>query len=377
MRGGGATTAAQHQKAERLRRLLRQRDLISVEAARLAGELNADGFAQASGCETMIDWIRHECHQSWSQARDLVAVGDQIDNLCNSLAVLEERAIGFGHVALIAQTCDKVGGGLSAEDRLVEVARGVSVSRFRYFCEQARHAEDPRGAAREQRDQHEQRQLVINTREDGMVTLGGIFDPAGGALVKAALQPLSRRLGREDDRSHEQRPADGLVELVSSRTHTYVHISATLGTLLQVEPAAPADLWGHLVPKETLRRLSCGGSVDRLLFNSESVLIDAGRERRVVSPRQRRVLEQRDRHCRWPGCSKRASWCEAHHVVHWASGGATDMDNLVLLCWFHHRLVHEGSWQLLLQADGSLQPVRPPLDFAAPVRGPDPDHRRW
>jgi predicted restriction endonuclease len=70
--------------------------------------------------------------------------------------------------------------------------------------------------------------------------------------------------------------------------------------------------------------------------------LDVGRRTPVVSPAIRRAVIVRDAHCRFPGCDRPQSWCDAHHAVHWADGGPTSLQNLVLLCRAHHRLVHQG-----------------------------------
>jgi hypothetical protein len=74
--------------------------------------------------------------------------------------------------------------------------------------------------------------------------------------------------------------------------------------------------------------------------------LEVGRATRVVSPAQRTALTVRDGGCRFPGCDRPPGWCEAHHLRHWLHGGATDLDNLVLLCWTQHRAVHEGGQRL-------------------------------
>jgi hypothetical protein len=79
-----------------------------------------------------------------------------------------------------------------------------------------------------------------------------------------------------------------------------------------------------------------------------------GSVRDVPSPAQRRALARRDRHCRFPGCERPVRWTDAHHIVHWTRGGPTDLDNLVLLCRRHHRMCHEGGWELRRDADGSI-----------------------
>jgi hypothetical protein len=89
-----------------------------------------------------------------------------------------------------------------------------------------------------------------------------------------------------------------------------------------------------------------------------------------VSPGQHRALVVRDQHCRFPGCTRPGSWCEAHHVVHWVDGGLTKLGNLVLLCTRHHWKVHEGGWHLFLREGGQIEVLRPTLDFHGPPRAP-------
>ena len=99
-------------------------------------------------------------------------------------------------------------------------------------------------------------------------------------------------------------------------------------------------------------------------------MIDVGRSKRIVAGPLRKALELRDRNCRWPGCERQASLCDGHHLVHWMHGGATDLDNCVLLCKRHHRMVHEGHWRLIRTDDGKIVTLAPRTLFGLP-RGPD------
>ncbi len=96
---------------------------------------------------------------------------------------------------------------------------------------------------------------------------------------------------------------------------------------------------GTRVSAETSRRLCCDAGVVQAMRGSEGEVLDVGRRTRTIPPALRRALEIRDRGCRFPGCGLR--FTEAHHIVHWADGGETKLSNLVLLCRFHHRAVHE------------------------------------
>ncbi len=101
---------------------------------------------------------------------------------------------------------------------------------------------------------------------------------------------------------------------------------------------------GTRVSAETSRRLSCDAGLVRIGHGLDGSVQGAGRRTRTVPPSLRRALEARDQGCRFPGCGLR--FTDGHHVRHWADGGETTLKNLVLLCRFHHRLVHEGGWQV-------------------------------
>jgi 5-methylcytosine-specific restriction endonuclease McrA len=97
----------------------------------------------------------------------------------------------------------------------------------------------------------------------------------------------------------------------------------------------------------------------RVVMAGRSEPVDVGRKTAVVPPAMRRAVIVRDRHCRFPGCDRPHRWCDAHHVVHWADGGSTAVQNLVLLCRRHHRLVHDrGGFRLQMQ-DGRAVFKRP------------------
>jgi hypothetical protein len=80
--------------------------------------------------------------------------------------------------------------------------------------------------------------------------------------------------------------------------------------------------------------------------------LELGRTRRIVPPWLRRALVARDGGCAFPGCSKPAAWADAHHILAWTDGGATDLGNTVLLCPFHHRVIHRGDWTIRMGDDG-------------------------
>ena len=101
---------------------------------------------------------------------------------------------------------------------------------------------------------------------------------------------------------------------------------------------------GTRLSAESARRLCCDAGLVRMVHDRDGRILDVGRRTRTIPPALRRALEARDRGCRFPGCGSR--FTDGHHVRHWADGGATSLDNCLLLCRFHHRLVHEEGWKV-------------------------------
>ena len=106
-----------------------------------------------------------------------------------------------------------------------------------------------------------------------------------------------------------------------------------------------------------------------ILGGAVSQPLDVGRASRVITPAQRAALAVRDGGCVFPDCGRPLSWCEGHHLVSWLEGGPTDLDNLALLCRAHHRVIHEGGWQLTRGPAGCFT--------ATPPDRHPPPHRRY
>jgi hypothetical protein len=261
------------------------------------------------------------------------------------------------------------------ERPLLAKAEENSPGKFHYICHHYRHAADPARFEAEQAELVHNRRLAFSTLEDGTVLVNGQLDHEGGAAVRTALEPLARRMGEHDDRDRERRMADALVDLSmhaldsdlipkqgSQRTH--LNVTASLETLLGLPGAPAADMEFSLpISARTVERLACDSSVTRILLSSESMVIDVGRAKRVISGPARKALNARDKHCVWPGCERPASWTQGHHLVHWLHGGGGDMPNMALLCYRHHWMVHEGNWQIVRGDDGGMLTIPPTVTF--------------
>jgi hypothetical protein len=262
--------------------------------------------------------------------------------------------------------------GKAFEERpLLGLALEHTPGKFYYKSLHYRHSVDAKKYAQDQSDDAINHHLSLSTGEDGHLLINGVLDPVGGAAVRSALEPLAQRSGAHDDRKLPQRYADALVELASAGKPANLQVTATIETLKGLAGAAAGEMEFSLpISSTSIQRMACDCSVTRVLLSQESVTIDVGRSRRVISGALRAKLRARDGHCRWPGCERPASWCDGHHLVHWANGGTTDLDNLVLLCKRHHRMVHEGGWQLVKYEGGRILAIAPTVTFGLP-RGPD------
>lgn len=244
---------------------------------------------------------------------------------------------------------------------------------------------------------------------NGMFKLWARFDPETGARVEATLEQLRRAYWQHDKsqsrgrRTPAQRDADALafalagVALTDADARVIDNLlapaagrgdAATLGVVGnpdsdepcsgpqlppaqisvligldalrgQTDEAGITDAGTELAP-ETVRRLACDAEIIPMCLGGPGGPADIGRVRRAVPLRLRRLLIARDRHCQWPGCDAPSSRCDAHHIIHWAAKGPTNLDNLLLLCHAHHQQLHEHGYELEARPDGGWVPIRPP-----------------
>ena len=151
-----------------------------------------------------------------------------------------------------------------------------------------------------------------------------------------------------------------------------MQVTTSLETLLGLMGAPAAEMEFSLpISAKAVERLACDCTVTRILLGSESTVIDVGRAKRVISGPQRKALSVRDQGCVWPGCDRPASFTSGHHLAHWIHGGSTDLHNLVLLCYRHHWMVHEGGWQIVRTDDGRMLTIPPITEYQRLARGPD------
>jgi hypothetical protein len=237
---------------------------------------------------------------------------------------------------------------------------------------------------REDRAAHLGRFLTVAEDGCGGIRLRGQGSVEDGAVLRAALLPLTRPVPevdpatcaeQPDPRDHGARMWDGLVQLAhhaldtqlppashGARPRVAVTIDApTLrgdGAGVGVGVGVTDD--GLELPGSATRRLACDCDLVRVLLDADRSVLDVGRSQRLVTPAIWTALVARDAHCAFPGCTRPPVMCHAHHIRHWIHGGPTSLDNLVLLCGHHHRTLHHTPWQVRLAPDRRPEFLPPP-----------------
>jgi hypothetical protein len=210
------------------------------------------------------------------------------------------------------------------------------------------------------------------------VRVTGWLDQEGAATVRAALDPLCapRTAGRTNDtdptdmRSAGQRRVDALVEVCrlasacgqlpdNGGDRPQVVVTIDYDSLRDQVGAATFDDGTHLSPAAA-RRIACDAGIIPAVLGGASQTLDLGRQTRAVTGPLRRALVLRDNGCAFPGCDRPPRWCQGHHIRHWSNDGPTELPNLVLLCGYHHRLIHHSEWQLRINPKDGLPEFLPP-----------------
>src|ERR1700681_3724481 len=183
------------EEAGELKQIFRQLDLLLLRALGVAARFAAKPYYEEQGFASPIEWIRFECHQTSTIAADVIAVGENLERLPQTVQAVRDGEIGFPHLKTMARTANFIGGGFD-EIKLLPKARDNSAGKFYYICDHYRHSLDPKAYEAEQTERVENRKLTITTCDDGAVLIKGVFDPEGGAALRTDFEPLARRSAR-------------------------------------------------------------------------------------------------------------------------------------------------------------------------------------
>lgn len=300
----------------------------------LIAQFDARGGGRRAGHRSTSAWLAWRCGLGARAARDHVRVARRLSELPLVAAAFARGELSYSKVRAIARA-----DATADESALLKIARCSTAYQLELAVRQLRSA--PSGDLDTAREAHARRFVDWWWQEDGSLRISGQLSPDEGAAFIEAIEAGAEALHAAPEEVIRPpllaRRANALSEIVLSG-------APPAQVLLHVDPQSLGEICaledGPAVPPESARRMACDGEV----------VDDLGRRRRVVSSSLRRALERRDGGCRFPGCVRRHG-LHAHHLTHWAHGGPTDRDNLVLLCRFHHRLVHEDGFSIRVSGE--------------------------
>ena len=374
---------------------------VSSEIARRSRrEHGLQGLAQKTGARSAEKLVQQLTGLDARQARTLIQVGDLLTPDAAPWLGAVSAALDDGRLSLVQADAIRAGlgtptGEVAADDladaavRLTVLAPSLTVERLAAHARQLRDDLDLSGVADRGRVLREKRYLTLTPTSHGMTGISGLLDPESAAIVRAAYDAATspRRGGVRfvdsearaaadavvaDPRTLGQIALDTFVELI--RLGTEVAPGKLLGAkrhsvrvLVTARDLATGDGAGFIegeteaVSLATVERHICDTGILPIQFDvTARDPLRLGRDHRLFTSRQREALVARDGGCRFPECDRPPSWTEAHHSRHWQHGGPTDIETGILLCRFHHHLVHDNGWGIERDGEHGFVAIPPP-----------------
>jgi hypothetical protein len=328
------------------------------ELRQIFTELDRRGIWHEAGARDMAHWVGNAFGLSRYRATRWIDAGRSLEELPRIAEAFEQGDLSVYKIEELTRFATP-----EEEDVLLEWAKEEPSGAIKAEADRRRGDDADEAASIEER-----RWVGWRYEDQGRsLFLQAGLPSADGVVVVEALDGLVREIPPMPGEGTEQligaRRADALVALCSTRLSQIdpdlaaVVVHAQLESLQDAEAiGTTAD--GAVVPAAAVRRLLCNGTVRTLIEDAAGAVIGVTKTTRDPSPWMMRQLRYRDRTCRFPNCHLRR-FTQAHHVDWWSNGGRTDLQNLVLVCTFHHKLVHERGWGLKLDEDGTVRWFRP------------------
>lgn len=397
------------------RLLMGQEQALQYRLAAVLREL--DQRAHADGSPLRLPrWLHHHFGLGFGAAREKVRTARALGALPAIDAAFRDGQLSYSKVRALTRVATA-----DTEDELLAVARRTSAEGVEHLVRRVKQAE----CLDDVQAMIASRSLSTRWDDSGALIVHGRLTPEQGEVFLKALARATEVLTNADRASHREgqqtntaqaaqvaqaaesaenpgrelnkydaanddrywaRRADALMQVMGDSLagrqastpgdRHQVVVQVAVETLAGVgqqagkqnhEKNVPA---GTLLHPETIRRLACDGGLVTVLTDAAGEPLNVGRKTRAIPPSTRRALVARDRHCQFPGCAQER-YVEGHHIVHWAHGGKTRLNNLVLLCSRHHRAVHELGYRIRRSAKrpGAGAAVGRSFEFTKPKAG--------
>jgi len=301
------------------------------------------------GFQSCAHWMNFKCGFGMNSARERLRVAHALTALPKVSEKFAEGAISYSKVRAITRVADE-----SNEDYLLMVATHGTAHHVERLVAQYRRARKLQDAEFAN-DQYLKREVTYYYDHDGCLVMKARMPADQGELIIKALEMAMET--SEEPEPIAARRADALCEVAETYMNNSENSGSTADRYQVVVHVGTRDIPhidnGPHVTAETSRRVACDCSSTVIHEDVNGEPLNIGRRSRTIPPPMRRALKTRDGGCRFPGCTNH-KFVDGHHIKHWADGGETSLDNLVLLCRHHHHLVHEGGFDCKRSADGEI-----------------------
>ena len=352
-------------------RLVRQMNAESYRMLELVREFD-DRFGWAKwSFKCCAEWLAWRCGISLSAAREKVRTAQALHALPAISAAFAAGRVSYSKVRALTRVAHA-----TDEDLLLAYALETTAAQVEERCRQIRNVlpESQHGARRawERRSLSVWRNEAAGTLriavevpiDEGELITRALDCAVAAGEVSTDVDPDA--IAESKGTAWRAQQADALVAVAKAYLHTGGAGDSERGAtadhyqvVVHVDQAALRGGAGRAdLPIDTIKRLTCDGSMITLVEDEHGTPLDLGRKQRTLSTALKRALLSRDRGCSFPGCH-RTRYLDAHHLHHWAEGGDTSLDNLMLLCTHHHRCLHENGFRIEREAGGALRFTRP------------------
>jgi hypothetical protein len=375
-----------------IRTLARQMNIETYRMLMLVREFDDRFGWQKWGLGNCAEWLAWRCELSLSAAREKVRTAHALREMPAISAAFEDGRLSYSKVRALTRVVE-----YHDEESLLSYALQVSAEQVEQRCREIRNASPEKSVGGAWRAWEHRSLIVWRDRARGMMKITVELPIEDGEVIANAIERVAdtgdAALGLEFAAARKAagvresaangwlaQQADALLAIAKASLaggDTNIAHDANCARADEKPGARSASVADHYqvvvhvddsalrgglgrsdLPIDTVKRLACDCSLITIVEDSNGTPLDVGRKQRKLSTPLRRALWSRDRGCIFPGC-RNTRYVDAHHIRHWINGGETSLENLSLLCWHHHRLVHEGGFKMRRDTHEEIYFVRP------------------
>ena len=353
-----------------LARVLELQDRLAAKVTMAVAEFDKAELWDVDGSVSMAAWLRNRVRMANRDAARLSSTARRLRGCPGTASAWVDGRLSGGQIAaVVANVTDRTAELFADhEDQMVGRLEPLDVRDTTVVMQRWAQLAEATLRLRDDRPDDPPRSLHLSRLLDGRGRLDANLDAEAHDVIATAIRLGASADADGEERTPAQRRADALVDVcrhfldhqqrrAGARHRPHLNVAIDLKDLAEGGPGRSLD--GTPLDGATIRRIACDAGVHRVIFDGRSSILDYGHTTRTIPPAVYTSLVLRDLGCRYPGCDRKAEWCEGHHIWHWEDGGPTCLSNLVLLCSRHHHRCHLNGWHIKLLPTGTVEVTDP------------------